>query len=119
MALTPQNEEAFLREVDEELRRDQLSGFWRRYGKLLAVAVLSGLIAFGGWLWWQDHREQVAGANGEKLSKQNGATPLDVSAPLAALQAAGAVLGVAPTATTVSEWLAQAVALWRDRPWSK
>jgi len=65
------------------------------------------------------HTPLVLGANGEKLSKQNGATPLDVSAPLAALQAAGAVLGVAPTATTVSEWLAQAVALWRDRPWSK
>ena len=65
------------------------------------------------------HTPLVLGANGEKLSKQNGATSLDVSAPLAALRAAGAVLGVAPTATTVSDWLAQAVALWRDRPWSK
>ena len=37
MALTPQNEETFFREVDEELRREQLGSFWRRYGRLLLV----------------------------------------------------------------------------------
>ena len=31
MAVTPHTDEAFLREVDEELRRDQLTSFWTRY----------------------------------------------------------------------------------------
>lgn len=68
MALTPQNEDAFLREVDEELRRDQLGTFWRRYGRLLVVAVLLALAAFGGFLYWQHQRNQSAGAEGEQMA---------------------------------------------------
>ena len=40
MALTPDTpNEAFLREVDENLRRDQLEGFAKTYGKWLVAAV--------------------------------------------------------------------------------
>jgi glutamyl-Q tRNA(Asp) synthetase len=61
------------------------------------------------------HTPLVLGANGEKLSKQNGAAPLALGDPLAALRAAGRVLGIAPIAgASVAEWLAQAVAAWRD-----
>ncbi|HEX5354588.1 MAG TPA: tRNA glutamyl-Q(34) synthetase GluQRS [Aquabacterium sp.] len=61
------------------------------------------------------HTPLVLGDNGEKLSKQNGAKALDLSLPLAALQAAGAALGLAPQALLLPDWLAQAVAQWRDR----
>ena len=40
------------------------------------------------------HTPLVLGANGEKLSKQNGAPPLDTTDPLAALGAAARVLGL-------------------------
>jgi glutamyl-Q tRNA(Asp) synthetase len=40
------------------------------------------------------HTPLVCGPNGEKLSKQNGAAPLDVTQPLQALSAAAAVLGL-------------------------
>ncbi|TFZ08747.1 tRNA glutamyl-Q(34) synthetase GluQRS [Ramlibacter humi] len=40
------------------------------------------------------HTPLVLGANGEKLSKQNGAQALDLADPLAALDAAAAVLGL-------------------------
>jgi glutamyl-Q tRNA(Asp) synthetase len=60
------------------------------------------------------HTPLVWGANGEKLSKQNGAAPLATAQPLACLQAAGTVLGLQATATSVSDWLAQAVRAWRD-----
>ncbi len=40
------------------------------------------------------HTPLVLGANGEKLSKQNGAAPLDLSDPLSALNDAAAVLGL-------------------------
>lgn len=60
------------------------------------------------------HAALVLGANGEKLSKQNGAQPLDTSQPVEALQLAGQVLGLVgnPNAATPAEWLQQAVPLW-------
>lgn len=64
------------------------------------------------------HTPLVLGANGEKLSKQNGAQPLDTSDPLAALAAAAAVLGLTVRAATVSEWLAQATQQWAAR-WAR
>lgn len=69
MALKPQNEEAFLREVDEEVRRDQFMGFWRRYGAILAIVVVLGLAALGGFLWWNAERAKKAGLEGEQFSQ--------------------------------------------------
>lgn len=69
MALTPQDNEAFFREVDDALRQDQLTSFWGRYGRWLIVLVVLGLLAFGGWLFWNHRSEQKAGEKGEKYSK--------------------------------------------------
>lgn len=64
------------------------------------------------------HTPLVLGADGDKLSKQNGAAALALATPvdaLAALQAAAQVLGLGPTgAATAGEALAQWVAHWRD-----
>mgnify|MGYP004536671173 CR=1 FL=1 len=67
MALNPHSDQAFLREVDEELRRDQLATVWERYGKLLIAAIVAGLVIFGGYLFWQHRRTVAAGEEGEKL----------------------------------------------------
>jgi hypothetical protein len=67
LAVTPNTDEAFLREVDEELRRDQLASIWTRYGRWLIVAIVAGLAAFGGFLYWDYHKTEVAGEQGEKL----------------------------------------------------
>ena len=60
------------------------------------------------------HTPLVLGANGEKLSKQNGASALDTTQPLQALDAAGQVLGLPAglSARTPADWLQQAVAFW-------
>ena len=68
LALPPQSNEAFLREVDEELRRDQMLSAWKRYGSWLIGAVVVGLGALGGYLLWQNHRQEVAGGQGERFS---------------------------------------------------
>ena len=63
------------------------------------------------------HTPLVLGADGEKLSKQNGARPLDTRQPLAALEQAGQLLGlhVSGHASTPTDWLQQAVPLWAGR----
>ncbi|HYR25864.1 MAG TPA: tRNA glutamyl-Q(34) synthetase GluQRS, partial [Aquabacterium sp.] len=58
------------------------------------------------------HTPLVLGPNGEKLSKQNGAQPLDLNDPLRSLQAAAHALGLRPEGSTVSTWLAAAVRQW-------
>lgn len=67
MALTPQNSEAFMREVDEAVRQDQLLTVWQRYGRWILVAVVAGLAAFGGWLYWQHHSKTESEAVSEQV----------------------------------------------------
>ena len=69
MAVTPQNEDAFLREVDEELRRDQMGKLWRRYGTIGIVMLVLGLAALAGFLWWQADQHKKAGLDGETLTQ--------------------------------------------------
>jgi glutamyl-Q tRNA(Asp) synthetase len=60
------------------------------------------------------HTPLVRDAQGEKLSKQNGASALDLDHPLATLNAAAGVLGLPAASGTVPE----ALALWiRAWPW--
>jgi len=68
LAVTPHTDEAFLREVDEELRRDQLSSFWTRYGRWLVVAILVALALFGGALYWHHRQTEAAGVAGEQFN---------------------------------------------------
>jgi glutamyl-Q tRNA(Asp) synthetase len=58
------------------------------------------------------HTPLVMGADGHKLSKQNGAVPADTRDARAALRAAGHVLGLVHDAATAADWRAEAVARW-------
>lgn len=50
-------EEALLREVDDAVRQDDMADFGKRYGRPLAFGVGALLLAFGGYLFWQDRRD--------------------------------------------------------------
>ena len=69
MALPPEADpgEAFIREVDEEFRRDQLANFWTRYGRWLLIALGIFLLAFAGWLYWREEQKRAAGDFGAEL----------------------------------------------------
>ena len=68
MALEPDTtNEVFLREVDENLRRDQMEQFAKRYGKWLIVLVLLFVAAVGGYLYWQKRQQEKATAQSEEL----------------------------------------------------
>jgi hypothetical protein len=60
VALTPttpkgptDQSDAFLREVDDDFRRDQLQSLWQRYGRTAITAVSLLIIGLGAYLWWQ------------------------------------------------------------------
>jgi len=93
LALTPQNNEAFLREVDEELRRDRLAGFWERWGRWLIIGTVIGLAAFGAFLFWQHRARVAAGEEGERMQTAFDALaankPADAGKPLAELAGSG------------------------------
>ena len=63
------------------------------------------------------HTPLVRSADGEKLSKQHGAAPLDLHDPLHALAAAAAVLGLPAAPHTPGSTLAEALAWW-VRAWA-
>ncbi|HEX8525403.1 tetratricopeptide repeat protein, partial [Allosphingosinicella sp.] len=65
--IKPRDNETFYREVDEELRRDQMRSYWDRYGKLAIAGVVLLLAAIGGFLWWQNQKQARAGEQGEAL----------------------------------------------------
>jgi hypothetical protein len=68
LALEPDTtNEVFLREVDENLRRDQMEQFAKRYGKWLIAAVVLFLVAFGAYLFWQKKQQEKATAQSEEL----------------------------------------------------
>lgn len=69
MAVTPQPDEAFLREVDDAVRQDRLLALWRSYGRLLIAAVVLGLMAFGGYIFWQHRQVESSGVVAEKADK--------------------------------------------------
>jgi len=68
LAQPPDISETFLREVDENLRRDQLRDFFKKNGSLLFVAVILFLVASGGFIWWKQHQAERSEAQVEKLA---------------------------------------------------
>ncbi|MBA3898417.1 MAG: tetratricopeptide repeat protein [Sphingomonadaceae bacterium] len=68
MASTPPTNEAFLREVDEELRRDRMVGVWKRWGRWIVAGVIAALALLAGGIWWNNHRDAQAGVEGEQLA---------------------------------------------------
>ncbi len=69
MAKAPSQEDVFLREVDDELRRDEMLSFWGRYKKLLIGGLVGGLALFAGVLWWGQYQRSAAGAVGDSFEK--------------------------------------------------
>jgi hypothetical protein len=72
--------DTFVREVDENLRRDQLRDFARNYGGWLIAAVILFLAGSGGWIYWQYHQRQQSQHQVEQLAdiyKQIGSSQAD------------------------------------------
>lgn len=67
MALPADPNQSFYREVDEEVRRAQLGGLGRRYGRLIIAVLVAIGLAVGAYLLWNNSRNKAAEAEGEML----------------------------------------------------
>ena len=68
LALPTDPAESFVREVDENLRRDQARDFAKKNGPWIIGAILLFLAGVAGWLYWQDRQERQAEAETERLN---------------------------------------------------
>lgn len=68
MASSPPSDN-FIREVDEELRRDRVTHLWKAYGRWLLVGVVLIVASWGGWLYWQSQQDKAAGLEGETFAQ--------------------------------------------------
>lgn len=69
MALPTDSTDTFVREVEENLRRDQARDFARKYGAWLTGAVVLFLAAVGGWIYWQSEQREEAARHSEQLAE--------------------------------------------------
>ncbi len=58
------SEDLLFREVDEEIRREELEGIWKKYGTWLIAGCLVIVFAVGGfkgWQYWQKNQAETGG----------------------------------------------------------
>ena len=58
------SDDSFIREVNEELRQDQLKAFWDRFGAILiaiVVIIVAGTAAWRGYVWYTESQENASG----------------------------------------------------------
>jgi len=68
LALPPDTAESFVREVDENLRRDQMAARAKRFAGVAIAAVVLFLIAVAAYLYWQDRQRKQAEVATEQLT---------------------------------------------------
>lgn len=53
----------FIREVDEEYRRDRVAQFWKRYNGVIVALLVLLVAAVGAWRYWEHYQETRAQAD--------------------------------------------------------
>lgn len=69
MALTPDTNQSFYREVDEELRRERIGTVWSKYGLAILAAVALLIVAVVGYTLWHNAQAREADRQSEMLDK--------------------------------------------------
>ncbi len=61
------SQQMLMREVDEAVRTDEVTGALRKWGLPVGVALALGLASFAGYLWWDGNREEALQRQSELL----------------------------------------------------
>jgi hypothetical protein len=87
------SDDSFIREVNEEIRRDQAQALWDRYGPAaiaLAVAVVIGTAAYVAYEYWAETRANHSGDQfSQALALANSGKPDEALAALKTLETDG------------------------------
>jgi hypothetical protein len=69
LAQPPDITDTFVREVDENLRRDQMQAFAKKYSGLIIGGLVLFLAAAGGFIYWQDYKQKQSEKQVEHLAQ--------------------------------------------------
>ncbi len=126
------NQDSLIREVDEELRREQLTKLWEQYGTYFLGAAAAIVVGVAGFKWYEQRQLQAAQAAGARFEaatnlvadgKLDDATRAfaDIAkdgpagyATLARLRAAGGLVTAGKTAEAVAAYEALGVSTTSD-----
>lgn len=71
--MTTKNDDAatdlLIKEVDEELRHEQLENLWKRYGNIFVAASVALVLAVAGWQAWNAWQVKERQASGARFSE--------------------------------------------------
>lgn len=59
----------FIREVDEEYRRERIAQIWARFGVFIVALAILLVAGIGGWRYWQHLEFQKSGAAGARFAQ--------------------------------------------------
>ncbi|GGD68687.1 tetratricopeptide repeat protein [Croceicoccus mobilis] len=103
-------QDVFRREVDEAVRQDTISTFFRRFGKLLIAGFVIVAAALGAWAWW--HHEVTTSAEEDAVELTMAIDQLQAGNTAAASERAAPLLSDAPAGYSVpAAFIAAAAAL--------
>ena len=63
------DKDSLIREVDEDLRREQLEKLWDRYGTYILIGAALIVFGVGGYKWYENRGIQQARANGVRFEQ--------------------------------------------------
>ena len=61
--------DSLLREVDEELRREQFQRLWEQYGTYMLAGAVALLLSVGGYKWWEGRNAAAAEQAGSQFEQ--------------------------------------------------
>jgi hypothetical protein len=108
--------EEFIREVDEELRRDRLSVLWRRWGTLVVALAVLVVVGTAGKVGWDQWRERARAAEALRFAAAEADLAADRQAEAAERFAALATEGETGFAALARLKEAQAKLALKDQP---
>jgi hypothetical protein len=63
-----ERDDSLLREVDEDLRREEMAKLWEKYGAFAMAGAVAIVLGFGGWKWVESRRQAAAESDGASFA---------------------------------------------------
>ena len=61
------SDDSFMREVEDELRSDKVSDFWKKYKYLVIGGAIAIVVGTAGYRFWDSYSQKVAGVSGDQF----------------------------------------------------